>query len=196
MKKPTMKTNCLCAKSKHPKCSDCPGRVRKYVLTGGPGIGKTTMIELLATRGHQVLPEAARMVIEVEQGKDGGVLPWTDLEGFQYKVADLQLELEDGIQSREAFLDRGIIDGFGYSTLGGVKAPEIIHELGKNRYEKIFILDPLPTYENDSARKENRDEALRIHGAIENAYKHFGYDPISVPVLPPEERVLFILSLL
>ena len=171
--------------------------MKKYVLTGGPGIGKTTVIEILASMGYKVIPEAARMVIEEEQIKNSEILPWKNLSKFQEIVAMRQLQAEEKIQSnvgQSVFLDRGIIDGYGYCLRGGVTPPTSITDNAKNRYEKIFVLDPLELYEKDNVRFEDKEEAQKSHLNIIEAYKNFGYEPIFVPVMPPEDRVEFILN--
>jgi len=170
--------------------------MKKYVLTGGPGIGKTTAIEILASMGYHVAPEIARMVIEEQKIKDSDVLPWKDLSKFQEKVAEEQLKMENTILADIVFMDRSIIDGHGYSKLANVESPILIGKVAKNRYDKIFVLDPLPHFENDGLRFENPEEALIVHQAIIDAYKHFGYEPIFVPVLPPQERVEYILGMI
>ncbi|MDP6359601.1 MAG: AAA family ATPase, partial [Planctomycetota bacterium] len=38
-----------------------------YVLTGGPAVGKTTLIEHLAANGHTTIRESARDVIEEQK---------------------------------------------------------------------------------------------------------------------------------
>ena len=43
---------------------------RLVVITGGPGAGKTTLIEALAVRGHAVRPEAGRAIIRDQQAID------------------------------------------------------------------------------------------------------------------------------
>lgn len=170
-------------------------KTKKYVLTGGPGIGKTTLIELLALRGYAIVPEAARYVIEQEQAIDGDALPWKNNAKFQEKVMQRQLELEEDIGEAEtAFLDRGLVDGDGYSAHFGNTSPEGLAELGKGRYEKVFLLDQLPDYKNDESRLEDFEEARKIHQALEDAYIRFGYELIKVPVLPPDERVEYILA--
>ena len=168
--------------------------VKKYVLTGGPGIGKTTVLELLATRGYAIVPEAARYVIEEEQAKDGDALPWKDNAKFQKLVMERQLVLESKLTTDTAFLDRGIVDGDGYCAYFKISSPEGMREQGKGRYEKVFILDRLPEYKNDTARLENPEEAKQIHQDVIDAYVRFGYEPIMVPVLPPQERLEFILA--
>jgi predicted ATPase len=168
--------------------------MEKYVITGGPGIGKTTVIEILASMDYEIVPESARIVIEEEKAKNSGILPWIDLARFQEKVLEKQLESEEKINRLPAFLDRGIVDGHGYCKNGEIETPSKIFELGKNRYEKIFILEPLSNYQNDSARLENLEEAQKVHESIVEAYKEFEYEIIFVPIMKPEERVKFILD--
>jgi len=153
------------------------------VITGGPGAGKTTILNELRNRGHQIVPEAARMIIENGWGD-----PRKDLTGFQKKVVALQLSLEELVDGL-AFCDRGLIDTVAYSQLGNIESIK----LPKHRYAGIFLVEPVP-FENDSVRWESEEQAKKIHSAIEMAYRIFNYDIVKVPVLSPEERAEFIVS--
>ena len=51
---------------------------RFFVLTGGPGSGKTTLIQALAKRGFATAPEAGRGIIRDQQAIGGAALPWAD----------------------------------------------------------------------------------------------------------------------
>lgn len=168
-------------------------QLRRIALTGGPGVGKSTLLEILAHRGYNIVPEAARLVIEREILKDSDCLPWKDIQKFQYTVSSLQFELEEAIPKGIVFSDRGLIDGYAYSKIDGIKSPEIILEKGKGRYDKVFLLDQLPNYQKDNSRREDIEKAKTIHEAIRSAYKEFEYSPIDVPVFSPEERADFIL---
>jgi len=168
--------------------------MKKYVITGGPGIGKTTVIELLASMDYEIVPETARIIIEEQKLLQEGVFPWDNLEKFQEIVASRQIEQEEKINRFPVFLDRSIIDGHGYAQNGRVKTPDQVLDLARGRYDKVFILEPLSSYETDSVRFEDIGEAKQIHDSIIKAYEEFGYEPIYVPVLPPEERVRFILD--
>ncbi len=168
--------------------------MKKFVLTGGPGVGKTTVVEILASRGFSIVPEAARMIIEEQRLKNSDILPSKNLALFQEYVLDRQLELEEQAQEEKVFLDRGVVDGYAFCTLGKVPVPARIAELAPGRYDKIFLLDHLPEYKTDGIRNENPEFSKNIHNHIIEAYKHFGYELITVPPLPPEERVNFILN--
>lgn len=168
--------------------------MKPYVLTGGPGVGKTTVLELLASRGYAITPEAARMIIEEETIKDSEILPWKNLEKFQERIAERQFEMEENLSDGITFLDRSLVDGYAFCTLGRVKAPEIISQHAKNRYGKVFLLEPLHIYKTDAVRKENKEFAVEIHNEITKSYLLFGYDLIRVPALLPEKRIDFILE--
>lgn len=168
--------------------------MKKYVLTGGPGNGKTTIIEILASRGYAIVPEAARIVIDEEKVKESEVLPWKNLVKFQARVVQKQLELEQEITAEITFLDRSIIDGHAYCQNGNIPTPEIVAELARDRYDLIFFVEPLGSYAIDDIRFETQSEAIMVHQAISSAYKEFGYELISVPPLSPDERVELILN--
>ena len=171
--------------------------MKKIVLTGGPGIGKTTLIELLASKGYLIVPEASRLVVEDEEARGGDARPWNNPSKFQKLVAEKQIDLELQAEKTESdlcFLDRGLIDGYGYCKIAGIPAPELVQRHGKGRYSHIFFLEPLPVYDNDAVRYESKEQGKKIHNAISEAYREYGYEPIFVPVLPPEERMKFVLD--
>lgn len=168
--------------------------MKRYVISGGPGVGKTTIIKILADRGFAIVPEAARLVIEEESTKQDGVLPWNNLALFQEKVINRQLELENKMREEVVFLDRGLVDSYGYCLNGDIPIPGAIIENAYSRYDQIFLAEPLPLYRKDEARLEDFEESQKIHSFIEKAYWHFGYEPIKVSVSLPEERVRFILE--
>ncbi len=167
----------------------------KYVITGGPCVGKSTLIAALQEKGYQTLPEVARLVIEEQQGTDGKILPWIDRDSFQQAVMKRQLELEGKVNGKPVFLDRGLADGAGYYLADNLKVPrELNTAINENRYSGVFLLDPLKDYKTDSARVEDSEAASRIHGCIGQAYENAGYKVVRVPAVSVEERVKFILN--
>jgi predicted ATPase len=164
-------------------------------ITGAPCCGKTTLINHLQARSYQVVPEAARMVIEEEQKRDSGCVPWMDLYGFQESVARRILELEHSFNDSLLLCDRGVVDGHGYAVNGKVPTPDLIKDFGVNRYSAVFFLDPIPVYQKDDSRKENLGEARKIHRAIFEAYQSFGYNPIRIPLMAPQDRANYFVKL-
>jgi len=157
--------------------------MERYVITGGPGAGKTTTLNELRDFGYQIVPEAARMIIEHGWGD-----PRKDLAAFQKKVIALQLSLEQMVDGF-TFCDRGLPDIIAYSRLGNI-API---ELPSHRYSGVFLIDPVP-FQNDSVRWESKEQARVIHDEIERAYRELNYSIVKVPVLSPKERAEFIVK--
>lgn len=51
---------------------------RLFVITGGPGSGKSTLIDELAKHGIRGMPEAGRSIIQDQVAIGGEALPWSD----------------------------------------------------------------------------------------------------------------------
>jgi predicted ATPase len=62
--------------------------MKRFILTGTPGAGKTTILRQLEIEGFDVVEEAATNVIALEQAK-GVAEPWLQ-GGFLDMVVDLQ----------------------------------------------------------------------------------------------------------
>ena len=92
---------------------------RLFAITGGPGSGKSTLINALAGRGISTMPEAGRAIIQDQLDIGGEALPWSDRRAF----AELMLSWE--MRSYRAALslsgpvmfDRGVPDVLGYLRL-------------------------------------------------------------------------------
>src|SRR3989338_538036 len=103
---------------------------KTYILTGGPGTGKSSLILALEQRGEYTIREAAEDHIKLRQA-NGIKEPWTEPD-FQDLILDLQLRREERIpkETEKAFIDRGLPDGLAYA--------KEVTKLG-NKLEKIYI---------------------------------------------------------
>jgi predicted ATPase len=158
----------------------------RAVIIGGPCTGKTTLCKTLANRGYITIPESAREIIAEQQPH--GILPWTDLAGFQELVIPRQLGLEDKLNGEPAFLDRGLLDNIAYCRLGNIPAPRSLQGIQlRARYTHTFLLERLP-YRADAERKESPEEGARVHTMIATVYREYGYNLIHIPVSSVEAR--------
>ena len=82
-----------------------------YVVTGGPGSGKSTLIEALAASGVPGMPEAGRAIIQDQVAIGGNALPWSDRQAF----AELMLSWE--MRSYRAALSRTFQAGAAASSV-------------------------------------------------------------------------------
>ena len=168
--------------------------MKRYVLTGGPCSGKTTVLNILAKCGYPVVPELAREMIEKEIARGGDLVPWIRPQEFEEAIAWKQFWREFfAKRSGTLFFDRGLVDTVAYCVLEKVNIPKTVRWFGRNRYDKIFLLDLIPMYKVDDSRKEDRAFAENIHEEIRRAYVAFGYEVVAVPMMTPEERVEFVL---
>jgi predicted ATPase len=173
----------------------------KIPVTGGPGTGKTTTLNLLA-KEHTIVREVARDLIDIQMKIEGGILPWTDIMTFQHMVHAVQKQRERDLTPGYVFLDRSHIDQLAYVDVFHSRQDEddflfYTRQLveSANYTPFAFILDPVPDeiMEADpNYRKEDPETALVIHKALEKVYTEFGIDLLPVPFMPVQERVDFI----
>jgi len=172
----------------------------KYVITGGPGSGKSTLITGLQSRGYRCSEEISRRLIIEEVAKGSDCLPWQNIDCFSYKVLREMIYAWDKESTFSlTFFDRGIPDIIAYLDMAALPVdPLYYEEAGTHPYAcKAFILPPWPEiYVNDPERWQSFEEAAAIHLAIRNAYLRCGYELVDVPKLTVTQRVDFILSYL
>lgn len=167
-----------------------------YVVTGGPSTGKTTVIDLLQKQGYITTIEHARHYIDTIRNEGHSVEEIrNNKRKFQLGVLDMQIEQEASIKTKDiVFLDRAIPDALAYYQFLKLDYDEkLIKAIKETSYKKIFILDRLP-FTKDYARTENEEDQKKIHQLIIDVYKDLGFPIVFVPVLPPLERVKYILD--
>ncbi len=170
--------------------------MRKYVLTGGPCSGKTTLINELRKNGFSVLDETAREVLSSALISDKVINNKENYEKLEIEIFQRQLKKESSLCKKTLlyFLDRGTIDCLAYSEVFlGYVPEEIAIHTHSGRYDKVFALERLP-FVNDGVRVEGtEEEAKKIHDFLIKTYLDYGYELIHVPVMSVEERMEFIL---
>lgn len=174
---------------------------RFFVLTGGPGSGKTTLIDALREKGFATTQEAGRGVIREETQGDGLALPWLDPERFSERMFEWELgscrqaERETGT----VFFDRGLPDTIGYLRLEGLDAPAWMEERAlRLRYNnRVFIAPPWKEiFGPDEERRQSWQVAVRTYETMVHTYTALGYTLIRLPRTSISERVRFILETL
>lgn len=177
-----------------------PGETdRLIVITGGPGSGKTSLIEALAARGHAVRPEAGRAVIRDQQAIGGRGLPWVDPARFAELMlaADLHSHSEALAGQGDVFFDRGVPDIAGYLTLCGLPIPASVEQAARQmRYRRTAFIAPpwREIFTQDAERKQDFAEAERTHAVMAEIYPRYGYGLVELPRASISERAAFVLG--
>jgi predicted ATPase len=163
----------------------------RVVITGGPSVGKTTIITGLAQLGFTVVEEFATKII-----KEGVLLPWVDRVAFQTEVLRQQLFAEESLKLTEeiVFLDRGLFDGEAYYIKDKLPIPEIFSTLDASQYTVAFLIEQLDTFDQNEVRREDIEFTNEITTILEECYKSRGVEVIRVPAMPPEPRVEYVLT--
>jgi predicted ATPase len=172
---------------------------RHVVITGCSGGGKSTLLAELARRGHAVVEEPGRRVVEAETLAGGTALPWTDMAAFLRRV--FVLAAEDRVRMQDVpgwvFFDRGLVDAA--TALQEIDdAPWQADLLAQPAYHRqVFMVPPWPEiYLQDTARRHGMDEALREHARLCQVYPALGYSVSDLPRASVPARADFILSAL
>jgi len=172
---------------------------RFFVLTGGPGSGKTTLIEALRARGFATTDEAGRGVIREEAEAGGDALPWLDRERFAERMFEWELRSyrEAERSNGPVFFDRGLPDTIGYLRLEGLEVPSWMEEEAwRLRYnDRVFIAPPWPEiYGRDEERRQSWDVAVRTYEVMVETYGDFGYSLVELPKIGVEARADFVIA--
>jgi predicted ATPase len=180
-----------------PDMLSSPFRVQTswHVITGTVSCGKTTLIDQLANQGFQTVPEIGRLYFEREiaRGRTKDELR-ENPAACQRAMVDMQLRLECGLRATDVvFLDRGLPDCLAFCRVTGVNPNEILAECFRHRYACVFALDRLP-FQRDGLRDDDEAWAAFLDEWIARDYRALGYKVVRVPVLPPHERVAFVLE--
>lgn len=165
----------------------------KYVLTGGPGSGKSSILLELERRGEYIVREAAEDVIKLQQAR-GIENPWV-LPNFQDQILTLQVQREERIPKdiKRVFIDRGILDGLAYTEIGTETNRRIQREA--RAYTGVFLIENLGNTERNETRREHHVEALEIERKLEYIYyKLAGYKENKIPPISVEARADRILD--
>lgn len=171
---------------------------KKIVITGGPGTGKTSIIDFLKENGHQCLLEISRQVTLEAQAQGIEQLFLTDPLLFSNKLLEgrINQHKESEILSGTIFFDRGIPDVVAYMDYAGDNYPSYFKEACLNyRYHQIFLLPPWEAiYTSDNERYENFEQATEIYHHLKKTYLDSGYELLEVPQGSISERANFVLN--
>lgn len=168
-----------------------------YIITGGPGSGKTSLVSALASEGFRHMPEAGRAIIQDQVDIGGTALPWADREAFAMQMLawEMRSYREAAGSPGPVIFDRGIPDVLGYLRLCGLSVPaSAIRAAEQRRYaKKVFIAPPWPAiFEQDAERKQTLAEAEATYKVMVETYTGLDYQLVPLPLTSVTERARFV----
>ena len=168
-----------------------------FVVTGGPGAGKTSLITKLARRGFHTIPESGRAIIREEMQSGGDALPWADRMSYAERMLERDLRAYSAAQalSGPVTFDRGIPDILGYLTLCGLPVPPQVTAAAKAaRYNRRVFLAPFwdEIFTQDTERKQTRAEAETTGAVMRETYIALGYEITELPCADLGARADFV----
>jgi predicted ATPase len=175
--------------------------MRRYILTGTPGSGKTVVLRQLELEGFGVVEEAATDIIALWQVR-GIVELWK-----QYAFLDAIAELQKLRQIRVAtdrcliqFHDRSVVCTGALAAYLDVRITDgLKRELERVQTDsiferRVFFVRNLGFVAKTEARRISYEEALRFERIHEETYRNFGFEIVRIEPGTPEERAAAIKS--
>ena len=167
--------------------------MRRFIITGAPGAGKTAIIRQLELDGFGVVEEAATDVIAAAHAHG------TDELWRHPSFIDAIVNLQKGRQIRASyqpdeiqFHDRSVVCTAALAGwLGYPYSPFLTSELGRIKKEgiyesRVFFITPT------EARRISFEDTVRFEKVHEQTYRDFGFELISVEPASLVERVRII----
>lgn len=175
--------------------------MKRYILTGTPGCGKTSIIKALEKQGYVTISEAATDIITKEQAL-GHKAPWTHPEFIDMIVRLQKTRQQEADSKGEAlqFYDRSPICTYALCLyLGFTPSRTLLDEIERIQKEaiyqkQVFFLENLGFITPTEARKISFQDSLAFEKVHQQAYTKWGYECLVIPALPIEERLQKILS--
>ena len=171
----------------------------KIVISGGPGGGKTTIINALKQLGYFCYDEISRDLIEkgIKSGKQNLFVEdpikfsdtlWKKREE-QYKNSIIQKKYD------KVFFDRSLIDITSYLEFIGKRNINLEKKLVNFNYDVVFLVKPIKkNYRKDSSRYEDYNESIKIHNILKKNYR-IQFKTINVPYRKLSKRLNFIIEI-
>ena len=170
--------------------------MKRYILTGTPGCGKTSIIRSLEVSGYAVVEEAATDIIALRQAQ-GIAEPHTQASFIDHIVnlqKQRQMQVAD-LASKVQFYDRSPICTYALAVwLNFPISATLANEMARIEKEQIFqkqvfFIENLGFCEPTAARRISFEDSLKFEKVHEEIYRYFGYECIRIAPQDVSARV-------
>lgn len=170
--------------------------MKRFIITGAPGAGKTAILRQLEQDGFSVVEEAATDVIAAAHAQ-GTAEPWRHAS-FIDTIAQLQRDRQVRASSHPdeiQFHDRCVVCTAALAVyLSYPFSPFLAGELQRIRREavyenRVFFIRNLGFVAPTEARRISFEDTLRFEKIHEETYRRFGFELVSIEPGSVAERV-------
>lgn len=175
----------------------------RYILTGTPGSGKTSIIRSLEVAGYSVVEEAATDVIALRQAQ--GIDEEWRHPSFIDDIVTLQKQRQTqtaAVNTSIQFFDRSPVCTYALSVwlgfpISATLAAEI-ERIEKDQIfqRRVFFIENLGFCDPTAARRISYEDSLRFEQVHEDTYRSMGYECVKIPRAPLSTRVDQILGVI
>jgi predicted ATPase len=162
--------------------------MHRFILTGAPGSGKTSIIRQLELAGFSIVEEAATDIIALQQTQ-GIAEPWTKPSFIEaVTLLQRQRQLNAARQPGEVqFHDRSVLCTLALAKHLEHPIPDILtlelDRIPKERIfeRRVFFIQNLGFITPSTARRITFEETLRFEKIHEETYRNFGFEICLIP---------------
>ncbi len=163
----------------------------RYVITGAPGTGKTTLVESLAHVG-EIVGEPARELIAEHRAATGEPSLDGSPEQFVERLISRSIEKFDAARDADvAIYDRGLPDCVAYANGFDVDTAAAFTAAAGRRYsDPVFVVPPWEAiYTVDDMRRATFAQVTAFHDELVATCEAFGYELVELPMASVAYRV-------
>ena len=175
--------------------------MRRWIVTGTPGAGKTSIVDELARRGHAVVREAATDVVAAHPADDEHWLRSAFLDDIVSLQRARELAPAPPGTSHQVF-DRSPVCTLALARhLERAVPPLLADELARiereRTYERhVFYVEWLGFLTPTDVRRIDAPDTIRFDAVHRETYVELGYELLEIPVLTVDERVALVESVI
>ena len=169
----------------------------KFIISGGPGFGKTTLLKKLEERQYSVFYEAAIAVIQEQKKSNKPIFPWDNRIAFDHElIKKMRVDYQQGKSNFYNFYDRGFPDLIGWREYDNLDSADVRELVISHPYEKlVFFTKPWKAiYKSTEDRPYLFEEASIINQVLARSYCRLGYMIEYLPQANVEIRANFVLE--
>lgn len=171
---------------------------KRYILTGAPGSGKTSILKAIQKHGMRVVDEPARQILQEQRSIDGQGAFDKDSHLFKELILSRTLHTYrqfDGIKEPVVY-DRGLPDVIAYSDCFGLSRDAEVLASELYRYQSIVFYAPpwKEIFKQDDERRISFNEAKNFGNNLVKIYQNLGYQLEYIPFDVVDKRATYIIN--